>query len=244
MSDFLTRLVQRQIGKIPSIEARVPALYASVPAAMPLAITEEIPPQPSDSRPSVHAPAAVDDANPTQNLTAAIVEIRQWESAPVANAPQGKLSQPGTEPGPRVSIDNASSEVAPPARPPSKLLPNSAASSPPDPISEQRVLASTLVAVPALQLSFAGTWETPLASPEQVRPISAPPRLEVKESGRGEVGARERAHAGSEPYVQVTIGRIEVTALTQAVPAKQAPAQRKPAMSLEDYLARRQRGER
>jgi hypothetical protein len=42
------------------------------------------------------------------------------------------------------------------------------------------------------------------------------------------------------PPVQVTIGRIEVTALTQAAPAKRPAAPRKPAMSLDDYLARRQ----
>jgi len=46
-----------------------------------------------------------------------------------------------------------------------------------------------------------------------------------------------------EPPVQVTIGRIEVTALTQVAPPKRAAAPRKPAMSLDDYLARRQRRE-
>jgi hypothetical protein len=42
------------------------------------------------------------------------------------------------------------------------------------------------------------------------------------------------------PPVQVTIGRIEVTALTQAAPANRPAAPRKLAMSLDDYLARRQ----
>jgi hypothetical protein len=56
---------------------------------------------------------------------------------------------------------------------------------------------------------------------------------------------REEAPAqiDKENPVHVTIGRIEVTAMTAATPAKRAPA-RKQTMSLDDYLARRQRRDR
>lgn len=53
----------------------------------------------------------------------------------------------------------------------------------------------------------------------------------------------ERAQPVAEAPVQVTIGRIEVTALVQAAPPKRAPA-RKPNLSLDDYLVRRHGRER
>ena len=47
-----------------------------------------------------------------------------------------------------------------------------------------------------------------------------------------------------EPPVQVSIGRIEVKAVTAPPQPRRAPVLRKPAMSLDNYLAQRQRGER
>jgi len=44
--------------------------------------------------------------------------------------------------------------------------------------------------------------------------------------------------------VHVTIGRIEVTALTAPAPPKRALQPRKQGMSLDDYLARRKGRER
>ena len=55
---------------------------------------------------------------------------------------------------------------------------------------------------------------------------------------------RERTMDASEPPVQVTIGRIEVTAMTAPAPPQRASLPRKPTMSLDDYLARRQRTDR
>ena len=55
---------------------------------------------------------------------------------------------------------------------------------------------------------------------------------------------RERTMGASEPPVQVTIGRIEVTAATAPAPPQRASLPRKPTMSLDDYLARRQRTDR
>jgi hypothetical protein len=62
-------------------------------------------------------------------------------------------------------------------------------------------------------------------------------------SNRGDLSAREGGASDPEPPIHVTIGRIEVTALTPAAPAKRTVAPRKPAMSLDDYLVRRQRRE-
>jgi hypothetical protein len=259
MTDFLTRLVQRQLGDIPSIEPRIPELYAPVVAAMPLFTTEEIAAEPSDSRSITGAPALVDDANPTQNPTSVLVEIRQREPARADIAAESKVSRRKEEPVAEPFIENGSSEgnvsseVAPLVTPQAAAVPKAAPSLPPitNPASlsrgakpEQRVSISAMVGTPVPQFFVTREAEAPLARPEQVRPMAPPPRLEFKKSGRGEVPAREHAHADSEPPVQVTIGRIEVTAMTAAPVPRRPAAARKPAMSLDDYLARRQRGER
>jgi hypothetical protein len=80
----------------------------------------------------------------------------------------------------------------------------------------------------------------PLVETRAAIPSSAPPRLEVTTWNRSEIRGREGAAAAAEPPIHVTIGRIEVTSLTQAALAKRPGAPRKPALSLDDYLARRQ----
>jgi hypothetical protein len=72
--------------------------------------------------------------------------------------------------------------------------------------------------------------------------VSVPPRLEVKRLNSNEFGVRQGVATDAEPPIHVTIGRIEVTAVTQSTPARRTAPPRKPAMSLDDYLARRQRG--
>lgn len=69
---------------------------------------------------------------------------------------------------------------------------------------------------------------------------AAPPSL-----ASGEVMGRrtEPTHAvPPEPPVEVTIGRIEVTAVSTAPDAKRKSGSRRPTMSLEEYLTRRQGG--
>jgi len=78
--------------------------------------------------------------------------------------------------------------------------------------------------------------------------VIAPERLGASRKaseGRQHTDAREStAHAADEPSVHVTIGRIEVTAVTEARPTKRAAPARRPPLSLDDYLAQRRRGER
>jgi hypothetical protein len=71
----------------------------------------------------------------------------------------------------------------------------------------------------------------------------APPRFERAMPTRDEVPAVYRGHSAAEPPVHVTIGYIEVTAVTTTPTQRRAAIPRKPAMSLDDYLARRQRRE-
>ena len=77
-----------------------------------------------------------------------------------------------------------------------------------------------------------------LAEPETK--LTAPPSLSPR---RDRVAERARPPVADAP-VQVTIGRIEVTALVQAAPSKRAAPARKPTLSLDDYLTRRHGRER
>lgn len=92
-----------------------------------------------------------------------------------------------------------------------------------------------------------------IAMPRFVEPRThdqgrTPPQVDAPVSLVGAGSSTERAQnlpqAVAEPSVQVTIGRIEVTTVPAPSPPKRTPAARKPAMSLGDYLARRQRRER
>ena len=69
------------------------------------------------------------------------------------------------------------------------------------------------------------------------RPIEAPPSLVAPISRQGVDGIDADT---AEPPVQVTIGRIEVTAMAAPPAPKRKTGPRPPSMSLQEYLARRQ----
>lgn len=71
---------------------------------------------------------------------------------------------------------------------------------------------------------------------------SAPTSMLSTESTR--TRSDSLAQEVSEPPIHVTIGRIEVTALTAPSLPKRKAAARPPSMSLQDYLTRRQGGKR
>jgi hypothetical protein len=249
MSDFLTRLVQRQFGQIASVEPRIPELYAPA-AGMPLPITEEIPAQRSDSSSMILAAAAGENAKPPETHAPVLVKLRQPELSPSNRIRRKMVSQTGAEPVSMVSTERVGAEGAPlvsprptdsPQAESSRALPDRA-DLPVREKAQEHTVASGMIATPAPILVRRQT-ETCLNGPEATTWVAAPPRLEVKASV-GEPGARVRAPVDVEPPVHVTIGRIEVTATTAAPGPRRLSAPRKPAMSLDDYLARRQRGER
>jgi hypothetical protein len=78
-------------------------------------------------------------------------------------------------------------------------------------------------------------------SPSTADSGSAPPSLAATVPAK-QSGAVPQDNA--EPPVQVTIGRIEVTAANAPPAPKRTSAKPKPSMSLRDYLAQRQGGTR
>jgi hypothetical protein len=242
MSDFLTRLAQRQLGQIESVEPRLPGLYAPA-AAMPLAITEEVVAHKSDTSGIASAslelrngPNAMDSpgavARRQDETTLALHSARQFatksDEASFAHGPDVTFN---TEfpvlVAPKLSaswrsIDESSRRKS------STVQHDSLSGRPEDPGSQ----------------GFSERGAPPrLIDAGVATPVAAPPRLESAYPVHGALSAPERQPSAAEPAVHVTIGRIEVTAVTAAPAQRRAATTRKPAMSLDDYLARRQRRE-
>jgi hypothetical protein len=246
MSDFLSRLAERQLGQIVTVEPRVPDLYARVSAAIPLPLVEEVPGEIFESRRISRAPAPSVNPNSEQSDTAGFSNMTEGAPAELAQPIERPVTESREAYFSPAGIEKASAAVAP--EDPPRLEPNVAVVSKSqvpltpqiDPEPQESLRPGSTAS--ASRLFFTGEEAQPRPVTHQLLTVlAAPARLELKLPDRGEVAAREPAD--SEPPVQVTIGRIEVTALSAPAPPRRAPAARKQGMSLDDYLARR-RGER
>jgi hypothetical protein len=244
MSDFITRLAQRQLGQLATVEPKLPSRFAASAPTAPMPVIDgafTIPHRRQDGAvrlpsqavpvPFVHRdrePARVsrrpdnEGERPVRGSTAA------------ADSPRGLLTiDDPAEPAlltllvrPTMAPRGVETAVPPCADSDPPALVRSPAA--PAPHDAPKSNAARAESVPPL-----------LVKTSALAPQAAPPRLETKPAQDGTLAA-DRTY-GAEPPIQVTIGRIEVTALTQAAPAKRSAAARKPAMSLDDYLARRRR---
>jgi hypothetical protein len=227
MSDFLTRLAARQLGQIATIEPRVAPLYAAANAAGNRSFAEGTE---YDPVPHPQEAAVIRERTPLQT------------PEPLTRQPlvEGHASR---DPVRKITAQAFTAEVsaARPAR-------SSAAQMPVDfsqrrePDKAESLLQETTLLVPAARsASFA---PVSLVKPshfefaQRRNEFASPVALGSEEDRR-----REQAQRDEEAPVHVTIGRIEVTAMTAPTPPKRAPA-RTPTMSLDDYLARRQRRDR
>lgn len=265
MSDFLTRLVQRQWGELPTIQPRVSASL-SLPDAPAGNVAEnvgsawqefgrkgegsprrwgrepsgfsELPVVQSDAdrwatdrRTSVGrvdhvSEARADPPSSATEVNGATVFVQEFagEHADFAGHLKSlrhlaRLPEPSSE-------SPARDGIRPTDRPLLQLQQPATASL--NPLSDTTSQPAHSIRSRSAARSF---WEQP--------EVSAPPSL------LGSQALPERARTpevSSEPPVQVTIGRIEVTALTSPQPARRASQPRKPSLSLRDYLAQRQGG--
>ncbi len=265
MTEFLTSLVQRQLGEIPVVQPRQPSLYATSP---------EIPnftlhPQPEEAEaPVLHEvelgsgsePRAVHTRRPEVPRTMASTD-RDAEASGTSHVQ--RLTPPGAERLTRsgeVSFEgyvrDRHDEDAPPTRVTSKSDEKR------DRLSRIDDMTESMAPVrevgqgvqydpsPTMDVRSKGsrlqTVETtppprlvePRDDRNRSRQAAAPPSLvaPVQQQGPMEI----RGHHKSEPPIEVTIGSIEVTAVTAAPAPKRKAAVRQPAMSLQDYLTRRQ----
>lgn len=248
MSDFLTRLVERQVGTVAMVQPRIPSMFAppasrTEPSDLP--VSDSLVPQ-ADANDT--PPASMRRGHHSDELPAQ--PDHQEEVSPV----------PGPRPIPRAESRprHAPSSPAPLVRNVSTVVPqpnHETLASPhgrvatihnPPPSRQIRsteqhladhVGSSPLPHVariePPPRLVETG-HEAPRSSP------TAPPSLAsdmVTGRRTEQIGV-----ASTEPPVEVTIGRIEVTAVSAAPETKRKPGTRRPAMTLEEYLTRRQGG--
>jgi hypothetical protein len=233
MSDFLTRLAQRQLGPISSVEPRVADWYAPAKPTIPAEL--------SLSRTMTETPSALAKPNSGQSVILAVPNIE--EPARVANPAQRWAAKTGEEPDSSSSIENVSAEVAPLVEP-SLAAAKTDKSLPRQFNPEQSDSLPARSQAPASHGLLAPNTQPGLLIAERVTAMAAPPRLEFNGPSRNEISELLREPADSESPVHVTIGRIEVTAVSAAPVPRRAAMARKPSMSLDDYLTRRQRGER
>lgn len=247
MSDFMTRLVDRQTGAATVIQPRLSSMFA-----------------PPVLRAGPVDPPGIDAPPPLERATHTVVESPPASDrkgdVPVQTAQQHERMVPGSQIIPPASGKPRHVESAPtplvrnaprgPSRPADETpaVPRAGSAGIPEHRSRPQLELSGRIiedrADSAPMLPAAGIEPPPrLVETRQETPrpaAAAPPSLL---SGMVTRRRAEPQHAAStESPVEVTIGRIEVTALSAAADQKRKPASRRPAMSLDDYLARRQGG--
>lgn len=248
MSDFLTRIVQRQRGELPTIQPRIPPMFA------PESKREPEPPV---------APAWM-SALPAEPPKGPAVS----EKAPRRVAPPERPAPDG--PGVAVSNTARSGQKHQPLvrhRNPNATLPHekeTPVQKRPSPLPYPTKPESSAIPQPQAaesDPSLPETVGTNLRAMTEYRThtVMPPPRLVRKESpSTADSGSappslvatvpvrqsRAVPQDNAEPPVQVTIGRIEVTAANAPPAPKRKSPKPKPSMSLRDYLAQRQGGTR
>lgn len=246
MSDFITRLAQRQLGQIVSVMPRLPEMFAPFAAPMPTPTlsAEEIPAAAPARRQNDFVPRPTLGAVAQPDSFASAAELTAMSNRRDATRSSGAVQPPENQvveaPLAAFAVKIERSQTRTNSSYDGEWPLTAQA------FSEQSGLADVAEEVPPLparRVSDPPTQHIAIASSAPVA-ITAPPRLEPQKTSHRTAVAPAAGLADAESPVHVTIGRIEVTALTQAAPAKRAPAPRKPAMSLDDYLSRRQRGER
>ena len=264
MTDFLTRLAQRQLGEIPTIQPRIPALYAPVADETTFRTTNE-----TDYKPVLRAeqePAVGTERpgrqGPTKDPTTSL--------APLVTSPSLQQQLLRHEHLHRTEPVESVETKPEPADKPSRLTKKNGFDetelpklSPLDSIIRHSPDILPSKGQPELRANESPSTAAWLVVPSKKTPPIPPPRLVEQRASGHTVTSKRRtslpgqapprlapdhlqheARGAAEPPVQVTIGRIEVTAVTSASPPKRTPSPRKPSLSLEDYLARQRRRER
>jgi hypothetical protein len=246
VNDFLTRVVKRHRGEVPTVRPRLAPLFA--PGVEPAAdqLSEEVTwSQPATTRapeptstgtpehraiPTVEAESRI--SPPKLPIVNRVVDV----SSPVRR-PDGESGSdvPGrqTPTQERRPVDeehrpDPERTVPPPLAPAAPHAASEALTTPTHQTVTERVTRSERVEIiPRLIRQDIS----------RARPIDAPPSLIAAPVSQERLDGVDRDPA--EPPVQVTIGRIEVTAVAAPPPPKRKTATRQPSMSLQQYLARR-----
>lgn len=235
MSDFLTRLVERQFGAAGGVAPRLPSRFA---ALTPPEIERESAPAPAPSVPPERAP------QPNVVLRATDVEAPPklvplgGADPPAAAAPRPPRTPPVVTREPAWPAEHRDAEVE-------RSLPRPTVTAPQitsgqqtvDHAASARIVVIDQQSLPAAKGSDASSAVR--AAPAVLPAILAPPSPLVPRRG-----AAPRLEVppptSNAPVVNVTIGRVEVRAVVAPPPARERRKTAAPkALSLEEYLERR-----
>jgi len=262
MSDFLLRLAQRQLGTIATIEPRSSGLYAPVAG-------ETAPREPglgsdhqtaaevgrknfsTSGESSVWAPPQYPAVSP-ESSTGVPPTGQRWpilENAQRTEYPLRNAAQSGAENTPLTNDRQFSAEV-PPLVPAKLSAARHSMDGTPEPqrtlaiiesspLERRRSVAEGKTAFSVQSLLVARKESDGIARRQPLYGLKEPALIP-----RRPTPLQAHTTDSAAPPVHVTIGRIEVTALTAPAPPKRALQPRKQGMSLDDYLARRKGRER
>lgn len=249
MSDFVTRLVERQAGTVPTVQPRTSSMFAP-----PIRRAG------SADQPMIDAPSAIDEASAAP--VASVHSSDRGDQPRIqADEQDGRRPAHAFRPAAHTAGELRRTESSPmPLGRDSPSVANQPAR--PVPSASHIKMVNSREQMSGTQADLSGQRIDYHVDATSVRPaarIEPPPRLvDTRRDTRpssaaappslaaGTVTGRrvERQQAAStDPPVEVTIGRIEVTALSAAPDRKRKPDARRPAMSLEEYLTRRQGGQ-
>ncbi|ULA68040.1 MAG: hypothetical protein LZF62_310114 [Nitrospira sp.] len=251
MSDFLTRLVHRQTGGMPTVRPRTRSMFAPAmdresPTLRDLSGMEHIPAAEVARRPVTAQGQGADVIRPLPRVRDPqdVVDPTRDGAGNSRSEPQGGLRE--SLPGPQ-NIEPATVLNRPAHGAEAATLSNPMA----ELVSEHTPHHSSMTGRRNGQMPVQPRLH-------QEAPIDLPPRL-VESPGEGRRSTAsplpsllsgvmsgnsgERAEpAPTESSIQVTIGRIEVTAVSSPAAPKRKAGPRQPSMSLEEYLTRRHGG--
>ena len=231
MSDFVTRLAQRQLGQLTTVEPRLPSLFAASVSTAPMPVVDDItttwgtsPQFANLALPRVDSSAAgVAGSEEVSTTDAASKTIERLAWLPRETPPNllGSAQEPAISTHRPMAAHRNDKQIVMETRPPVQ----SQTASPGShtnfalPLAPQAAAPLTGRESPGKQNRSERTAPAPLVEIRPPKPTNAPPRLDAKMSNRVELSAREGAASDPEPPVHVTIGRIEVTALTRRASA-------------------------
>jgi hypothetical protein len=237
MSDFLTRLALRQLGQIATIEPRVAPLYGAAKETQNPSFAED-----TEYRPATNAQEAVAMPERTPFHASAHVGAQAGDTDPATHPPLVQKHPGSNDPMRRMTAQSLTTESR--ANKEGRFTAEVSTVSPGRSfidVSQKYQPEETAMLRQERVVVLPMSKTAPVAPVSLVEPAQSESALRSNEfaTALGGEENRRREQAQREAPVHVTIGRIEVTAMTAAAPAKRAPA-RKQTMSLDDYLARRQ----
>ena len=248
MSDFLTRLVQRQEGTVPTVQPRTPSMFASLVGRVGDADFPAMDSLPAADLTTRRSQASLESGN----------HHGEGQTRPDQQEGSRLLTGSKATTRPAMGLHRSESSPVPLVSNPSAVVPRPVHEAPAALRSGSEVIHEQ---VPRQHVSLSKPTSEdrgePVSVPRTARIEAPPPAADTRRHiARSSVTAPPSLASGAtvgrrqvqisktsiEPPVEVTIGRIEVTALSAAPDRKRKPEARRPAMSLEEYLTRRQGG--